>query len=218
MIRKRCDNCEKIIEVEDTYAGQKVACGACGDINVMPAAPVAPIPTARVQDDRAARLGLPPDGGPEQGVLKVRPAMARARPLVFLAHLLVFAAGGVGVWWGLQGAEDGGRTAALIGGAVLGLIVLVSLAVWKIKTMSAALEITNKRTVMRRGLLSKATSEVVHDNIRNVQVTQSFWQRVWRVGELGLSSSGQDGIEIQIGDIPDPERVREVIDAYRPLG
>jgi hypothetical protein len=221
MIRKRCDNCDKTIEVEDEYAGQKVACGACGDINVMPApgaGTAAAIPTAKVQDDRAGRMGLPPDSGPEQQVLRVRPAMVRARPLVFLAHLLVLVAGIAGVWWGLQGTLDGGKTAVLIGAAVLGLVALGSLAVWKIKTMSAALEITNKRSVMRRGLLSKATSEVVHDNIRNVQVTQTFWQRLWRVGELGLSSSGQDGIEIQIQDIPDPERVRKIIDAYRPLG
>ena len=36
MIRKTCDNCERTIEVADSLAGQKVACEACGDINVMP--------------------------------------------------------------------------------------------------------------------------------------------------------------------------------------
>jgi hypothetical protein len=89
--------------------------------------------------------------------------------------------------------------------------------VWKIKTLGAALEITNKRTVERRGLFSKATSEVVHDNIRNVQVDQTFWQRVWKVGALGLSSSGQDGIEIHMQHVPKPEEVRRIIDLYRPL-
>lgn len=217
MIRKRCDNCDRVIEVGDELAGQKVACGACGDINVMPGAG-APVPTAAARDDRATRLGLPPDSGVEQPVLKVRPAMVRARPLLFLAHLLVLGAGVAGVWWGLTGTVSGGKTVAWIAGAVGVLAALGSLGVWKVKTLSAALEITNKRTVMRTGLLSRATSEVVHDNIRNVQVTQTFWQRLWRVGTLGLSSSGQDGIEIQIGDIPNPDRVREVIDAYRPLG
>jgi hypothetical protein len=32
MIRKRCDNCDKVIEVEDALAGQKVSCGGCGDV------------------------------------------------------------------------------------------------------------------------------------------------------------------------------------------
>ncbi|MBK7404151.1 MAG: PH domain-containing protein [Phycisphaerales bacterium] len=223
MIRKQCDNCERWIEVEDDLAGQKVSCGACGDINLMPAAvgvvaDSGPVATSAAARDKPGRLGLPPDSGPEQHVLKVRPAMIRARPGLFLAHLFVIIAGLAGAGWGLVGPASGFRTAALALGAAGTVIAGASLGVWKIKTLGAALEITNKRTVMRTGLLSRATSEVVHDNIRNVQVVQTFWQRIWKVGTLGLSSSGQDGIEIEIGDIPDPDRVREVIDAYRPLG
>lgn len=220
MIRKRCDNCDRMIEVEDEYGGQKVACGACGDINVMPEPPAdASRAPARVEpvEDRAVKMGLPPDSGPEQKVLLVRQAMARARPLLFSAHLLVIAAGAVGIWWGLDGTGPG-RTPALVAGVAGAVVALGSLAVWKLKTVSVALEITNKRSVLRKGLFSRATSEVVHDNIRNVQVSQSFWQRLWRVGSLGLSSSGQDGIEIEIADIPGPHRIREIIDAYRPLG
>ncbi|MCC7388471.1 MAG: PH domain-containing protein [Phycisphaerales bacterium] len=212
MVRKACDNCNKIIQVGDELGGQKVACEACGDINLMPDAP---------DPSRASRtdaLGLPPDHGPEQAVLLVRPAMVRARPLVFFAHLVALVAGLAGVVFGLLTSAAGFPIVAAVAGGLVALVAVGSLGVWKIKTLSAALEITNKRTVHRKGLLSKATSEVVHDNIRNVQVTQSFWERIWRVGTLGLSSSGQDGIEIEIADIPDPERVRKIIDAYRPLG
>ena len=216
MIQKVCDGCERIIEVGDELAGQKVACEACGDVNVIPARAAAVPTTGR--SDRAAAMGLPPDTGPEQPALKVRPAMLRARPFAFLAQVLVLLAGLAGAVWGLAGTASGAKTAALIGGGLVAAVALGLLGVWKLKTLSAALVITNKRTVLRKGLLSRATSEVVHDNIRNVQVTQTFWQRVWKVGTLGLSSSGQDGIEIEIGDIPNPDRVRQVIDAYRPLG
>ena len=219
MIRKACDNCERIIEVEDDLAGQKVACEACGDINRMPEAGAGPpSETSGGKPGKPEAMGLPPDSGSEQPALHVRPAMLRAKPLVFLAHVLVLIAGLAGVVWGLVGEGSGWKGTALAAGAIGAVVVLGSLGIWKIKTLSAALEITNKRTVLRKGLLSKATSEVVHDNIRNVQVTQTFWQRIWKVGTLGLSSSGQDGIEIEIADIPDPEHVRKVIDAYRPLG
>lgn len=214
MIRKQCDNCDRTIEVGDELGGQKVACEACGDINVMPGSRA----VASGRKDRAAELGLPPDSGPEQVVARVRPAMIRARPVLFLGHVVLLGAGVAGVVWGLTGDRAGLKSAAGIAGALAAVAALGSLAVWKLKTLSAAIEITNKRSVLRRGLLSKATSEVVHDNIRNVQVTQTFWQRVWRVGSIGLSSSGQDGIEIEIGDLPDPERIRRMIDAYRPLG
>ncbi len=218
MIQKICDSCERTIEVEDDLAGQKVACEACGDINIMPEVGTGEVHEAITATDRLAKMGLPPDSGPEKPAIKVRPAMLKARPVLFGTLVLVLVSGLVGIVWGLIGEPAGAKTAAKIGGGIGAIVVLGVLGVWKIKTLSAALEITNKRTVLRRGLLSRATSEVVHDNIRNVQITQTFWQRLWGVGTLGLSSSGQDGIEIEIGDIPNPERVRKVIDAYRPLG
>ena len=218
MIRKPCDKCDRTIEVDDNMAGHKVECSACGDINMMPEAGARPPTASSRPDSRADKLGLPPDHGPEQEVLKVRPAMFRAKPQLFLLYILILSAGLAGIVWSQLGTGSGLKTTALIGGGLAAMVALGLLAAWKIVTLSAALQITNKRSVHRKGLLSKATSEVVHDNIRNVQVTQTFWQRLWKVGTLGLSSSGQDGIEIEISDIPHPERVREIIDAYRPLG
>ena len=91
------------------------------------------------------------------------------------------------------------------------------IAWWWIDRFGAAFEVTNKRTIMHRGFFSKATSEVVHDNIRNIQVTQSLVQRVMGVGRIGISSSGQDGIEISVNHIKHPKKLREIIDLYRPL-
>lgn len=237
MLRKRCDNCNRMIETADDLAGQKVACEACGDINIMPtlssptdkpAAPEATGSSAQSESQRTsqsakaakiAELGLPPDSGPEQTVHKIYPAMFRAKPFKFLGLMMLVALGITGcVWGGLLGDHSTARSAALIAGALAALIGLGALAVWKIQTLGAAIEITNKRTVLRTGLLSKATSEVVHDNIRNVQVSQTFLQRLLGVGTLGLSSSGQDGIEIQIDNIPKPDHIRRIIDLYRPLG
>jgi uncharacterized membrane protein YdbT with pleckstrin-like domain len=91
------------------------------------------------------------------------------------------------------------------------------LAWWWVERFTAAVVITTKRTTMHNGFFRKSTSEVVHDSIRNMQVDQTFWQRVWRVGKLGISSSGQDGVEIQVNHLPNPNRLREIIDLYRPL-
>lgn len=213
MIHKPCDKCGVRLEVDDAQAGQRVTCPKCGDVNLMPGAGGSP-PVAAVRKDRAAEAGLPPDSGPEQRVLHVRPAMLRARPMTFLLLVLAVLGGAAGVAAGFTGV---GLPAAIIGGVVLAIAAII-LLVWKIKTLGAALEVTNKRTVERRGLFSKATSEVLHDNIRNVQITQTFWQRMWRVGKIGISSSGQDGIEIELNDMPRPDNIRRVIDLYRPLG
>jgi uncharacterized membrane protein YdbT with pleckstrin-like domain len=161
--------------------------------------------------DRATAAGYPPDSGPEEEVLVVRRAMFRARPFTAMGLTLVLVGGVVG------GFALGMVTPMAIACWAAAAAALVVLAVWKIRTFDSALVITNKRTTEREGLLSKNISEVLHDNIRNVQVRQTFIQRVWGVGEILISSAGQDDFEIKAKDIPRPDRVREVIDLYRPL-
>jgi DNA-directed RNA polymerase subunit RPC12/RpoP len=218
MISKPCDRCDRMIEVDDDKAGTKVECPHCGDTNIMPGKPAgddAPAagPTSR---RRPEDLGLPPDSGPEKQVMLVRPALMRSRPVSFIAATLLGATGLVLASINLISPTTVKPWMAII--AVLALIGAFGLIIWWwVQTLSAALEITNKRTVAKRGLLSRSTSEVVHDNIRNVQVDQSFWERIWKVGSIGISSSGQDGIEIQMRKIPNPQKLRETIDLYRPL-
>lgn len=217
MIQIRCDNCERLIEVEDSEAGTKVACPNCGDINRVPLAGADAVGGPREGQspapDRAAAAGYPPDSGPEQTVRTLRPCMFRARPLLFSANALVLLAGLVGVVWGLS--QD--KAWIWILGAVAGVVAVLVLSLWWIHTLSAALVVTNKRTIQKKGLLARSTSEVVHDNIRNVQIDQTFWQRIWGVGTIGISSSGQDGIEVQMGELKNPEEIRRIIDLYRPL-
>ncbi|GIW73488.1 MAG: hypothetical protein KatS3mg103_0010 [Phycisphaerales bacterium] len=169
--------------------------------------------------DRAAAAGLPSEFGPEVRVLKLRPAMFRARPFSFIALLL-----------GMTGAGVLALVAAIrkeplwpADGFWLVVCLLVFLAsaitmlVWFLKTMSACLEITTKRTTESYGLLSRATSEVLHDNIRNIAVKQSFIDRVFNVGQIEISSAGQAGVEITMKNIRNPHGVREIIDRYREL-
>ena len=79
------------------------------------------------------------------------------------------------------------------------------------------LRISNKRTIRRDGIIRRHTSEVLHDHVRNVEIKQSVIQRIFDVGYLGISSSGQDGIEIEILDIPEPYKVKALIDEYRDM-
>ena len=65
--------------------------------------------------------------------------------------------------------------------------------------------------------MRRHTSEVLHDHVRNIEIRQSFLQRITNVGYLGISSSGQDGIEIEIKDLPKPYELKALIDKYRNL-
>ncbi|MCW5767669.1 MAG: PH domain-containing protein [Phycisphaeraceae bacterium] len=217
MITVTCDKCERLLSVEDSLAGSKIACPHCGDINVIPKRPSAPDSretAPRPSVDRAAAAGYPPDSGPEQRVRLIRPAVIRAHPVAIVGLWTLVLAGLVGaIYLGLVK----GSTTWLVASLVACLGALGALGVWKVLSLSETMEITTKRSVLRRGLLSKATTEVVHDDIRNLQISQTFLQRVLKVGTIGISSAGQDAVEIVMRDAPNPQEIRKIIDLYRPL-
>lgn len=94
----------------------------------------------------------------------------------------------------------------------VGLLILIP---WWFQSRGVKLTITNERTRLRKGFFSKHTSAVFHDNVRNIQVGQTFLQRVMGVGYLGIASAGHAGMEIEVQGIPDPERAKALIDQYR---
>lgn len=221
MIKFQCDRCDMEIELEDEFAGTKHECLNCGDTNRVPipegsdAVIAAPDPGVdSKQVDRAAKAGFPADFGPETRVIKVRRCWFRSRAIRFSLLVVIGLASCVGLIW-VPVTDRAVWWYALFGPMLIGSVG--NLAWWWIDRLSASLEITTKRTIMHRGFFSKSSSEVVHDNIRNIQINQTLLQRVMRVGRIGISSSGQDGIELQVNHLKDPDYLREVIDLYRPL-
>jgi uncharacterized membrane protein YdbT with pleckstrin-like domain len=147
----------------------------------------------------------------------VRPAMFRAHPFRGLL-LLTLAGGGVALAaWSLPAAAAAQKVPGW-----LGLVLLAAAALWLLKwyvgeRLWLALHISNKRTLRREGIIRRHTSEVLHDHVRDVEIRQTFLQRVFNVGYLGISSSAQGGIEIEVRDIPAPYKVKALIDQYRNL-
>ncbi|MBL8762871.1 MAG: PH domain-containing protein [Phycisphaerae bacterium] len=214
MISVVCDRCEKPFEVEDSKAGTKVPCPACGDVNVVrPSAGVDIRAADKPLSDHAAKMGLPPAFGPEVSIMTVRAAMFRAHPLRFLVLVAFVLGGGAGVFL-LPGIGSSGTVLAFAAGALC-VLGLGWLGYWRVETLGAGLEITTKRSVATRGLLSRMSTEVMHEDIRNLQISQSLLNRIMQVGTLAISSSAQNEMEIVARDIPGPYNVRRVIDAYR---
>lgn len=190
-----------------------------GPIKPEPANPDPAKPKKPDRVDRAAAAGLPSEFGPEVRVLKLRPTMFRARPFSYIGLASLMAGAGIlalvaaikkeAIWPG-----DGFWLVVCL---IMFLVGAIVMGVWFLKTMSACLDVTTKRTTENHGLFSRATSEVLHDNIRNIAVKQSFIDRVFNVGVIEISSSGQSGVEITMKDIRDPHGVRETIDKYREL-
>ncbi len=123
----------------------------------------------------------------EQVLYEAHPAMFRNHPFLFVLNCILCL-------------------------AIVGIIVFV---VWYLRCRGTKLTITNEQTTLRTGLLSKFTNDVFHENVRNIIVRQTFFQRIMGVGYVGISSAGQGGIEIEVNGIPDPDRVKQIIDDCR---
>lgn len=123
----------------------------------------------------------------EQTLYEAHPSMFRNHPVGFILTLVL----------------------SLVG---VGLFIFFF---WWLDSIGTTLTVTDERVTLRKGILSKSLVEVWHRDVRNVQLYQSFGQRIFGVGKLGISSAGQGGIEIEVAGIPDPERVKELIDQHR---
>lgn len=211
MIKIECDNCEKTFEVDDEKAGQKAPCPECGDVNRIPVSV-----STREPERGSERRGPPPDEGPEQEICVVHPAMFRAHPFRGLL-LLVLLIGGVVL--GITAQFSGSVPKWL---SYVGLVFAAGAIGWWVVWYIAAhlwvkLTISNKRTIRQEGIIRRATSEVLHDHVRNVEIKQSFIQRIFGTGYLGISSAGQDDIEIEVFDLPKPYEIKALIDEYRDM-
>ena len=119
---------------------------------------------------------------------RVNPSMWRSNPLLFIAYLGLVLLFGIG---------------------------LIFLLVWWIKNKNTTLIVTDKRTILQQGLLSRYTNEVMHAHIRNIQVQQSMMERFFNTGTIKIASAGTGDIEITVSGIPAPNRIKAVIDHYR---
>jgi len=93
---------------------------------------------------------------------------------------------------------------------------LLLLLVWWLRCKCTELTVTERSVILRRGILSKALSEVRHQHIRHVQLRQTMFQRIFNVGWIGISSAGQSGVEIEVDGLPDPAQIKALIDQRIP--
>lgn len=120
----------------------------------------------------------------EQVLLKAYPSMFRGRPFAFVLCCLL----------------------ALVAG--LGLVILI---VWWLKCRATELTVTDRRTTLRTGLLSKHTTEVRHQDVRSIDVIQGIFQRLLGTGGIAIGSAGTAGIEISVTGLPAPQRIADLI-------
>ncbi|TCD14923.1 PH domain-containing protein [Oricola cellulosilytica] len=89
----------------------------------------------------------------------------------------------------------------------LGIILLLG---WYIQSKSKLLEITESRLRFEQGILNKKYTEISNSSVRSVQMSQSFFQRMFGTGDLAIFTAG-DSPEIVVKGMPDPDEIRTLL-------
>jgi uncharacterized membrane protein YdbT with pleckstrin-like domain len=71
--------------------------------------------------------------------------------------------------------------------------------------------LTNFRVIKRTGVFSKKLIYVQYDKIQDVKLTKSISERVVDMGDIYLDTSGGPEVELNILDVPDPEKIHRII-------
>jgi uncharacterized membrane protein YdbT with pleckstrin-like domain len=112
--------------------------------------------------------------------------------------------------------------AALVGGghyqlterAAIGVVALIVLALaclrpW-LRWQSTRFVVTDRRIVLRQGVLGRRGRDIPLSRISDVSVTRSVAERLFRTGTLVLESSGEQG-RIAVPDVPRVQQVARTI-------
>ena len=220
----RCPHCLARADVVLEHVGQVNECPECGR-PYQPEVPVAKLMTQRADGEWAVVEQLRPGqrSPDEKAIMTVHPAMFREQPLKYVTLIAAFVVGVAGVFIFGTPMQTGGldtwwRPVTVVLSIVFGLCAaasLFSMIYWLLRTRFESLAITSQRTIWSRGIFDRETSEVQHDDIRNIQIKQTLVDRIFGVGRIAISSAGQDDMEIDVRGVPNASRVAETVRTYQ---
>ena len=58
-------------------------------------------------------------------------------------------------------------------------------------------------------------TEVWHRDVRNVQIEQTFFERLFALRRLGISNAAQSCIEVEVSGLRGCDRVKQIVDKHR---
>lgn len=208
LLAYECPHCHETLQVDEDVLGEEMDCPSCGDPFLIEIPVAHPVDPDRVN-------GHTPEvhqAGREEDIIEtVHPAMFRKHPFTYVGEWALVIGGLILVGLTLAGYVYLNYTLQIATGLLVAVTGAGMLLYWWLTVVYTKLSITNKRTILRRGIVSRFTTEVQHDDIRNIQVDQTMFERLVGVGDIAISSSGQDDLEVDVDGIPQPEKFAKMI-------
>src|SRR3954467_4548054 len=103
---------------------------------------------------------------------------------------------------------NGGVTGGGVFAAVMAGVILVGL----VKRIATTYTVTSRRLRIKQGLLKKDTQETRLQRVQNVNIHQSFVDRLPPVGKVDFDTAGTDDYEFAFVGIADPHGIAAKVD------
>ena len=128
-----------------------------------------------------------------------------AKVLILPAVTLVFLCLVVGV--GAAIVPEGARPIGQIAVALIGLVLAIWLVVLPfLRWWTSTYTVTNRRLIMRRGILTKVGKDMPLMRINDVSYERSLVDRMFGCGTLYVQTAAEGGT-IKLDDVPNVERI-----------
>ncbi len=203
----KCPNCGNVLVIDEEHRSKKTNCPACGKGIMIPDKPAAAeAPQPRIAGS-AQVSGLVSDllPGDEKDVFRKRPTWRAFFGRIVLALLFPVAA--------LILALSASASPALkwvIGllGLGIGLILFIVVLV---KRYSLMYRLSTQRLFVYRGLIARRIEELELFRVRDIDVLQNFWERIFHYGRMTVYSTDATTPKFEIVGLSDPIKVKDTI-------
>lgn len=136
---------------------------------------------------------------------RARPALRNQWFAIFVAMLLFV----LFIYFGVKGAAAGGGRNVQIVLALIGVPMLVLMAVIVYRYHVWTFTIRHDTIESCKGIIGREVQSIRVQDLRNVNVRQSFFQRLFGVGDVEFSSAGGAGVEVTFYGVTDPLGVKD---------
>ncbi|EMI26992.1 PH domain-containing protein [Rhodopirellula europaea] len=221
VLTTQCPYCQHEVDSTIEHLDGPVVCPSCDKPFEMEM-PTAVVTSVHEVDEKTAHQSRMASEPAERTLVEVHPVVFRARPITSIGFAVVGIAAAALIIMSITGISLAGYSLGetmVLGpasivvwlGTVALLVIAGMIGYWTLLSRFTTLTVTDDRTIYREGIVSRDTSEVQHDDVRNIQLDQSFVQRLLNVGGIGISSSGQDDLEVVAKGLPHPKRIIDLI-------
>jgi len=202
----KCPHCGNWLRIDEAHQGKRTTCPACHNEITIPARPPEKAPQPKVVPLAAAAPGtgdlLPQE---EKEVLSFRPTLKMYLGRIFLAVLA--AAAGVALAIVIKASPTVDRI-IMGSGLAIGLVLFLTALYRKYCVLY---RLSTQRLFVVRGLVSRRIEELELFRVRDIQVAQSFWQRILNFGRMTVFSTDASAPRFEMMGVASPLKVKDAI-------